>query len=187
MMKKRPSPQLISREKTALVIIDVQEKLLQLVSEKEKLVKNIVKLIKFAEIINIPIILTEQYPKGLGLTVKAIRKTLTGVSPIAKTSFNCFASKEFNGWLLKRKISTLMITGIEAHICIFQTALEAVDNFQVCVISDAVASRTKENWQVALERMRQNGVIISSTEMAICELLKDAKTKEFKKSLNLLK
>jgi nicotinamidase-related amidase len=85
------------------------------------------------------------------------------------------------------KISTLILTGIEAHVCVAQTALKALDNYQVCVISDAVSSRDLYNVEIGLQRMKENGATISSTEMTMYEILRDSKTKEFKESLALLK
>ena len=155
--------------------------------DKERLVANIVKLIKFAKIMNIPIVLSEQYPKGLGPTVKEIKEVLPDVSPIEKTAFGCFGSEEFKERLSEIGASTLIVTGMETHVCISQTVLEAVDNFKVHVISDAVSSRTKESWQTGLERMRDAGAIITSTEMAMYELMKDAKIREFKEVSDLLK
>lgn len=186
-MNKNLNSKLMSSEDAVLIIIDVQEKLLPKIAEREKIVNNIIKLIKFAEIMGIPIILTEQYPKGLGKTVKEIKELLPDLRPIEKTTFNCFGSQEFKKQLEEMNASTLIITGIETHVCVSQTVLEALDNFKVCVIADAVSSRTTENWRIGLERMKENGAIISSTEMLMYELLKDAKTKEFKESLELLK
>nr|MDO8080513.1 hydrolase [Candidatus Freyarchaeota archaeon] len=179
---------LLTRENTTLLIIDVQEKLYAVMQNKEKMAENILKLIDFAKIVRLPIILTEQYPKGLGRTIKQIKDKIPEIMPIEKTAFSCFGGKGFKEQLEKNKISTLIITGIESHVCVNQTALEARDyDIRVCVISDAISSRTLENWQVGLERMRDNGVIISSTEMLIYELLKDAQTREFKESQSLLK
>ncbi len=178
---------LIDREGTALIVIDVQEKLLPKIACKEKIVANIVKLIKFSKICSIPIILTEQYPKGLGPTVKEIKDEIPDIAPIEKTTFSCIGVPEFDSSLEKMKISTLILTGIEAHVCVAQTALKALDNYQVCVISDAVSSRDLYNVEIGLQRMKENGATISSTEMAMYEILRDSKTKEFKESLALLK
>ena len=178
---------LLSREGTVLVIIDVQEKLFPLMAEKEKVVKNLQRLIKFAEIMRIPIILTEQYPKGLGATIPEIKKLIPHVNPIEKVEFSCFRSEEFKRLLKELEAKTLILTGIETHICVSQTALEGIGEYRICVISDAVSSRTLENKQIALERIRQNGVIVSSTEMLIYELLKKAGTEEFKRCLPLVK
>lgn len=178
---------LLNREEAVLIIVDVQDKLLPAIAEKEKLVENIIKLIMFAKIIRVPIILTEQYPKGLGQTIKGIRDLLPDLHPIEKTTFSCFASLEFRKRLSQLGASKLIITGIETHVCISQTVLETSDNYKVYVIADAVSSRTRENWRVGIERLRDHGAIIASTEMIMYELLKDAKTKEFKDSLGLLK
>nr|MDO8076105.1 hydrolase [Candidatus Freyarchaeota archaeon] len=179
---------LLTRENAALLIIDVQEKLLAVMQSKEGIVENILKLIDFAKIVGLPIILTEQYPKGLGPTIREIRDKIPDVAPLEKTAFSCFGAEGFREALEKHSVSTLIITGIESHVCVCQTALEALDNgLRVCVISDAISSRTLENWRVGVERMRDNGAIISSTEMLMFELLRDAKTPEFKEAQPLLK
>jgi len=170
-----------------LVVIDVQEKLLPKIAEKERIVTNIVKLIDFSKICGIPIVLTEQYPKGLGKTIKEIKDEIPDALPIEKTSFSCFGSHEFRDALVKMKISTLILTGIEAHVCVAQTALEALDDYKVCVISDAVSSRALGNVQIGLQRMKDSGATISSTEMVMYEVLRDARTEEFRQSRVLLK
>ena len=183
-----PNSRLLTRENTALLIIDVQEKLLAVMQDKEKIVENILKLIDFAKIVNLPIIMTEQYPKGLGLTIEQIKNRIPEIVPIEKTAFSCFGVEGFKERLENYNMSTIIIVGIESHVCVSQTALDALDyNMRVCVISDAISSRTQENYLVGLERMRDNGVIIASTEMLMFELLKDAKTREFKKAQFLLK
>lgn len=186
-MGREVSSKLIERKNSALVIIDAQEKLFPLMIRKEEMLKNIVKLIKFCRICKIPIILTEQYPKGLGRTIKEIREELKDVSPIEKTSFSCFGSKEFRKVLKRKKVNTLIIVGIEAHVCVLQTALEAPKNFRVYVIADAISSRMFENVEIGLQRMRDAGVIISSTEITMYELLKDARTSEFREARELLR
>jgi len=167
-------------------VIDVQEKLMPLVIRNNETINNILKLIKFCKTLQIPIILTEQYPKGLGKTVREISEELKEIKPIEKTSFSCFGSEEFKNTLKKNRVKTLIIVGIEAHICIAQTALDALDRFKVCVVADAVSSRTVENLNIGLQRMRDNGVIITSTEMLMYELLRDSKSKEFKEVKHLL-
>lgn len=187
MSEQDSGSRLLTREGSALVIIDIQEKLLPAMSEGGGLVENIIKLIKFAKIIGLPIILTEQYPKGLGRTIKEIRDLLPDLSPIEKTAFSCLGSPEFRARLEQLGASKLIITGIETHVCVNQTALEALDNFRVYVIADAVSSRTRENWRIGLERLQREGAIISSAEMIMYELLRDAGTKEFKEASLLLK
>jgi nicotinamidase-related amidase len=179
---------LISREGTVLVIIDVQEKLFPLIFEKEKILNNILKLIRFAKIINMPVVLTEQYPKGLGQTIPEIKEIIPEIKPIEKVEFSCFGSEKFRLLLKDLRAKTLIISGIETHICVAQTSLEGLSSgYKICVISDATSSRKLEDKNVALERMRQSGIIVASTEMIIYELLRAAGTQEFREALKLIK
>lgn len=181
-------PAIARKEKTALVVIDVQEKIFQPIYRKQFILENIKKLVKFCQIMSIPIVLTEQYPKGLGQTVPEIRGTLDKYEPISKTAFSCFGSDEFNKRIGLLSVSTLIITGIETHVCVSQTALDGQEEkFDVVVISDAVSSRTEENWKVGLEKLRTSDITISSTEMIMYEILEKAGTPEFKKVASLLR
>ena len=179
---------LISKEETALIIIDVQEKLFPLISDKEKTLKNIQKLIQFAKIINMPIILTEQYPKGLGPTIPEIKELVPNIQPIKKLEFSCFGSEKFRLILRELNVKTLIVAGIETHICVIQTSIEGIENgYRVCVVADATSSRKMEDKNIAIKRMMQNNVVVVSTEMLIYELLKKAGTQEFKEALKLIK
>lgn len=179
---------ILSKENTALIVVDVQEKLLPYVTDKEKVVENLRMLIRFADIMGIPIILTEHYPKGLGRTVPEIKEVLKNYEPIEKVIFSCFGSQTFKSRLKELGVKTLMMAGIESHICIEQTALDAMDSgFEVHVIADAISSRTPGNWELGVEKMRQFGAVISSTEMAMYEIMERADTKEFKEVLKLVK
>jgi nicotinamidase-related amidase len=179
---------LLSREKSVLAIIDVQEKLFPLIYEKEKALENIRKLIQFAKILGMPIILTEQYPKGLGRTISEIKEILYDAKLIEKVEFSCFGSEKFRDALRDLGVKNLIIAGIETHICIAQTAIEGVSNgYRVCVVSDATSSRRLEDKNIAIERMKQNNVIVASTEMLIYELLRAAGTREFQETLKLIK
>lgn len=179
---------LISRENAALIVVDVQEKLFPLISGKERVLENIRRLIQFARIIGLPIVLTEQYPKGLGSTLREIKDLVPDVQPIEKIEFSCFGSKEFKETIKLLNAETLIIVGIETHICIMQTAIEGLkEGFKVCVVNDATSSRNLEDKEVAVERLRDNGVIVASTEMLIYELLKKAGTQEFRETLKIIK
>jgi len=179
---------LISKEGTVLAVIDVQEKLFPHMADKEEALKNMERMIRFAEIMHIPILLTEQYPKGLGPTIPEIKTLIPQVQPIEKVEFSCFGSEKFRDALKELGAATLILIGIEAHICVSQTTLEGLDSgYRICVVSDAVASRKIDDKAVSLERMRQNGATIASTEMLIYELLKKAGTPEFKETLKLIK
>jgi nicotinamidase-related amidase len=176
---------LLSREDCVLLVIDVQEKLMPVISNQEKVVENVVRLVKFSNIIGLPIIVTEQ--EKLGATVPEVRKELGDVRPIGKVCFNCFFCQDFVDQIEQLGRNSLIIAGAEAHICVAQTALFAAPRFRVHAVSDAVSSRTRENWHVSLERMQQSGISITSTEMFIYELLQKAGTDDFRAALKLVK
>ncbi|MBW2063769.1 MAG: hydrolase [Deltaproteobacteria bacterium] len=170
---------------TILVIIDMQERLVPAMHNKDVLVKNVRTLAKFSTLIGIPVVVTEQ--QKLGNTIPEILEELKGTSPIPKVEFNCFGSKAFDATLRDMGKGHLILAGIEAHICVAQTALYALSSYRVHVVSDAVSSRSSDNRMVALERLRQAGVIPSSTEMFIFELLQKAGTDTFREVLKLVK
>lgn len=176
---------LIKREECVLVLIDVQEKLLPAIAQKEAILQNIIRLVKFARLLDIPVILTEQ--EKLGSTLHEVADEAADVHPIGKVSFNCFLSGEFERCMKQFENKTLILAGVEAHICVLQTALHALSSFKVHVVADAIGSRTVENRNCAIERMRQSGVTISSTEMFIYEILQRAGTDKFKTALQLVK
>ena len=176
----------LEAERCALVVIDIQEKLLPPVFQKEQLVHNARLLIRAAGILNIPAMVSTQYAKGLGATVPEVASLLAGTETIDKTMFSCFGSDAFCS-LLKRlpgKRNTLLLCGMESHICVTQTALAALrDGYLVHVASDAVSSRTEWNWKIGLDRMRAAGAVMSSTEMMIYELLRASSSAPFKELL----
>ncbi|HEY1660302.1 MAG TPA: hydrolase [Candidatus Sulfotelmatobacter sp.] len=180
----------LNSDSCALVVVDIQEKLLPPIFEKEQLVRNSQLLIRAAGILKIPAIVSTQYAKGLGGTVPEITSLLPGTEAIDKNLFSCFGSDVFCT-LLKRlpgNRNTLLLCGMESHICVMQTALAALrEGYLVHVASDAVSSRTEWNWKVGLERMRAAGAVISSTEMMIYELMRSSATPAFKELLPYLK
>jgi nicotinamidase-related amidase len=179
----------LEAEQCAFIVIDIQEKLLPPIFQKEQLIKNAQLLIRLAGILKIPTIATTQYAKGLGDTVEEVRSLLPDAG-IDKQMFSCFGSDVFCS-LLKRlpgRRNTLLLCGMESHICVAQTALNALrEGYLVHVASDAVSSRTEWNWKIGLERMRAAGAVISSTEMMIYELLRSSNTDGFKQMLSYLK
>jgi len=185
-MARRP----LEAEHCALVVIDIQEKLLPPIFHKEDLVRNAQLLIRAAEILKIPALLSTQYAKGLGATVPEVASLLTGTAATDKTMFSCFGSDVFCS-LLKRlpgQRNTLLLCGMESHICVTQTALAALrEGYLVHIASDAVSSRTEWNWKIGLKRMRAAGAVISSTEMMIYELMRSSSSAEFKQLLPYLK
>jgi nicotinamidase-related amidase len=182
--------QLLNPGQCTLVIVDIQQKLLPPIFERERLVRNSQLLIRAAAILRIPALISTQYAKGLGETVPEIASLLPGMDAIDKTLFSCFATDEFCT-LLKRlpgKRNTLLLCGMESHICVMQTALGALrEGYLVHVASDAVSSRAEWNWKIGLERMRDAGVVISSTEMMIYELMRSSSSPAFKELLPHLK
>ena len=180
-----PTLSLLRRDDTVLVVIDVQDRLLPVMDGKEKLVENLVRLVRFARIIGLPVVVTEQ--QNLGSTVPEVRDELEDLQPVGKIEFDCFKRAEFVAKLRDLGRRSLVLTGIEAHICVCQTALHALPDFNVHVIADAVSSRTADNRRIALDRMRQQGATVSSTEMVIYELLERAGTEEFRQTLKLVK
>ena len=178
----------LRKEGTALVVIDFQEKLVPFVSKRDETLKNAATMLQAARIYNIPIVLTEHYPKGLGRTVPEISAHIPGIQPIEKVVFSAFGAPEFVKRLEELRIRTLIVEGIETHICINQTVHDALEmGYGVHVISDAVSSRAEHNYHVGIEKMRQSGAVISSTEMALYELQHRADVPEFKDLLKLIK
>lgn len=175
----------LKREDSVLVIVDMQEKLAPAVSEREKVVSNVVRLVKFANIIGMPVLVSEQ--QKLGPTVREISSELPHCDPVSKLAFDCFAVPEFREKLEKLARRSLIVTGLETHICVSQTAISGLSEYNVHGVSDAMSSRSPHNWEVGVERMRQHGVVITSTEMVIYELLEKAGTDEFKATLPLIK
>lgn len=171
----------------ALVFVDVQEKLLPVINGKEDILANCQRLAKFAAIADLPVIACRQ--QKLGEVVEPLAQNLpAGTQPIEKISFDCFSQPEFDAAVKAASRQTLVICGIEAHICVAQTALSALaKHHDVHVIADAVGSRTEANLRIALERLATAGAVISSTEMFIYEVLKKAGTDQFKQVLPLVK
>lgn len=175
-------------ENCCLVIVDVQGKLATLMFNHESLFKNIQILIKACKIMSIPILWCQQQPKALGTTVLEIANLLTDNQPINKTSFSCCGCDEFNSKLNQSGRSQVLLCGIEAHVCVYQTAIDLTNGGkEVHLITDAVSSRTEENKKLAIKRLRTEGVKLSSTEMAIFELMKNADYPFFKQIAMLVK
>jgi isochorismate hydrolase len=171
----------LDRDDTALLIIDIQDRLASVMDLKDPVVNNCLHLIELSELLNIPVIVTEQYSKGLGQTVEEIRNALPVYRPVEKLTFDCCNEPLFFDGVKKLAKKTLVLTGMETHICILQTCVSLLRNdFAVHVVSDAVCSRLKRNWRTALEFMRDAGAAVTCTETVLFQLLKVAGTKEFK-------
>jgi nicotinamidase-related amidase len=176
---------LISKDETVLIIIDMQERLFPVMAEKERLLENVMRLVRFSKVLGLPVLLTEQ--EKLGNTLPEIKEELKEVHPIGKVDFNCFGCDAFSRDLAGLGKNTLVLAGIEAHICVAQTALHGASEYTVHAVSDAIASRSPHNHRIAVERMMQQGVTMTSTEMAIYEILGRAGTDTFTEVLKLVK
>jgi len=185
-MARRP----LEPDQCVLIVVDIQEKLLPPIWEKDRLIRNAQLLTRLAGILKIPALVTTQYAKGLGKTVPEIAQLLPGSPTIDKLTFSCFGSEAFCG-LLKRlpgQRTTVLLCGMETHICVMQTALGALrEGYLVHVAADAVSSRTELNWRLGLNRIQAAGAILSSTEMMIYELLRQSGAPAFKELLPFLK
>ena len=174
---------------SCFVMIDMQEKLLKAMSNAAKCIENQALLLKVAAILEIDSIVTEQYPKGLGNTVDALKCLLAENTPIIeKTSFSCFKESRFRSVLKSKSRKTLIVSGIEAHVCVQQTVLDFLaDGYEVIIPADALSSRTNDNYRLALESMRQAGAFVSSSEALIFALLRDAGHSGFREISKLIK
>jgi len=184
-MSPQVSERLLKREDAILAIIDIQEKLFPVMADREALAGNAVRLAKFAGIIGLPVVVTEQ--ENLGPTLPEIASEIDGLTPITKITFDCFGNEDFKRRLEEAGRKTLVLCGIESHICVTQTALSGLADFDVQIVADAVSSRSLHNREVALKRLSQAGAVVTSTEMLIYELLGRAGTDEFRATLKLVK
>jgi nicotinamidase-related amidase len=179
---------IFQRENSALLVIDIQEKILPVIFEFERVIENSLKLINGFKILNVPIYFTEQYPKGLGPTESRVKAALNGLTLYEKMSFSCIGAEGLFEKFKNQNIKKVVLCGIESHVCVFQSSLDLIANgFQVYIAADAVSSRRKFDYEIALERMRKHGVEISLTESILFEMLNVCGTDEFKAVSKLVK
>jgi len=176
---------LIQEADCALVIIDIQEKLLPVMADPAGIVASNVKLVNFAKIMDLPIVVTEQ--EKLGATVDDIKNALPFYEPITKITFDACGNDDFREAVWAAGKATIAITGIEGHICVTQTVLSLLPDYRIHVIADAVGCRFPENREIALRRMEHAGAVISSSEMFMYEVLQRAGTDTFREVLKLVK
>lgn len=180
----------LERDKAVLVVIDVQEKLCVAMDETvlKKLVRNVGILLDTAAELNIPVLVTEQYVKGLGATLPELKEKAATASCYEKMTFSCCGSAEFVDALKSTGRSQVLITGMETHVCVLQTVIELREaGLDVQIVKDAVMSRSKQNWETAIQAMTLAGAIPTCTESALFQLLKIAGTDEFKKLSKLVR
>ncbi len=174
----------LERERAALVVVDMQEAFRPAVQDFEQVATETAKLIDGARALGLPIVLTEQYPKGLGHTVPEVADHLDGVEPVEKV---CFSGARADGFDLGDR-DQAVLCGIEAHVCVSQTAHDLLERgVEVHVARDAVTSRTAANRDVGLHKMEQSGAILTSVETALFELVGAAGSDEFKQVQRLVK
>jgi len=180
----------LERDKAVLVVIDVQEKLCVAMDDKvlSQLTKNIGILLESAAVLNVPVLVTEQYVKGLGATLPELKEKAAAAPCYEKMAFSCCGSAEFVEKLKATGRTQVIITGMETHVCVLQTVVELRDaGYEVHVVKDAVMSRSKQNWQTAIEAMTLTGAVPTCTESALFQLLKVAGSDEFKKLSKLVR
>jgi nicotinamidase-related amidase len=181
-------PILAGRNDFGLLVVDVQEKFAGTIPEFGKIVKNIVALVKGFQIFDLPIIVTEQYPRGLGKTVKEIAECFPTLEVVEKMTFSSVQTKEFNARVAAYEIHNLAVCGIEAHICVHQSVHDLLHNrYGVWVPQDATGSRDPNNRDLAMARMEKAGAIPTSTEMLLFEMAMQAGTESFKQIQKLIK
>jgi nicotinamidase-related amidase len=180
---------MLELENTALAVIDLQGKLAELVHEHEKVLYHIQHFIKASGSFGLPILWSEQAPDKIGGTVGSIKSLLYPmVKPIPKRTFSCLGSPEYVEALKSTKRRQILMVGIETHVCVYQTARDLLRHgYQVHLIADAVSSRKVIDHQLAIARMRDEGITITTTEMAMCELIKTADHPKFKEMIIHLK
>lgn len=179
---------MFSRKNSLLLVIDIQERLLPQINDSSHLVKNTLILIESCKILHLPVIVTEQYPEGIGPTVAALAPVLDQCPKITKRTFSCCREPLFMKALKATGRNQVIIAGTETHVCVFQTAADLHQNgYAVQVAADAVGSRTIPNKEIALNRMRALGIEITSVESAVFELLETSACAEFKQILRLVK
>ena len=181
---------LIRVKHSCLLVVDIQEKLLGAMHDGDVVIHNVGILLQAAGRLEVPVVASEQYPQGRGPTVAAVAEYFPDASssPVSKLAFSCAADQGYMDRLLPLKRKHAVIMGIEAHVCVLQTALELIDEGYFCfVVADAVSSRTPENLMLALERMKANGCEIVTTEMVLFEWLRAVETDESKELCKLVR
>ena len=178
----------ILRDQTAGLVIDIQEKLFPFISGNEALAQNSGILIRGLQVLNIPVLVTEQYSKGLGPTIPPIQQLLTREQAIEKLAFSCCDDAAFMKQLSEMDKKFIVITGIESHVCVLQTTIDLLQhNYIPVVVEDCVSSRRLNDKQMAIFRMRKMGAVITTYESVLFELLRFSGTEEFKAISRLVK
>jgi nicotinamidase-related amidase len=182
-------PHLLSPENALLVVVDMQEPFLRNIFQRERVLPNVCALISGANVLQIPVIGTTQYASRMGDIVQEVRRLVPVRQPVFdKMTFSCYADASFSSEIVRSGRKQILLCGVESHICVNQTAHDLIaSGYQVHVATDAVSSRSESNYRLGLEKMRQGGVLMSSVEMALYEMLQKAGTAEFRGILDIIK
>jgi len=173
---------------TALIIVDVQGKLATLMHENDELFDNLARITRGAWILGLPILWNEQLPDKLGPTIPQITEILTGMEPMVKKSFSCCGNDEFKNKLKASNCHQVLLTGIETHVCVYQTAIDLInDGYEVYLVGDGVSSRKLDNKLIGIQAMKDAGAKITSVEMALFEMLRVAEGDKFKQITKIVK
>ena len=171
----------LEKHEAVLVIVDIQERLAAVMSERKEVVDNCLHLIELCKLLNIPVLLNEQYPRGLGPTVSEIKEALRPYAPLEKISFVCCKGEAFPEKLAATGRKKVILSGMETHVCVLQTCIGLLkEGYVVHAVNDAICSRTKENYRTAVELMRDSGAVVTCTETVLFQILERAGTEEFK-------
>jgi len=178
----------IQKDDSAFVVVDIQDKLFPHIHENEKIAKKCSTLIKGMQILGLPVILTEQYVKGLGETIPSIQNALEEYHPIEKMTFSCCGIGAFNIKIEEHYKENIIICGIESHVCVLQTAIDLLDaGHRPMVVADAISPRNEYDKEIALKRMQEEGIRLTTVESILFELCKTSGTEEFKMISKLVK
>ncbi|RPI12916.1 MAG: hydrolase [Ignavibacteriae bacterium] len=178
----------IKAEETAAVCVDIQSRLFPIIHENEQLKKNVITLINGLKVLDIPLLVTQQYTKGLGETVDEIKEAIGEYNYIEKMSFSCCGDTGFMDRLRELDKKNVILMGIESHVCVLQTALDLIDNgYTPVLIADCVSSRKPNDKKFALKRMKSAGAILSTYESILFELTVVSGTEKFKQIAKLIK
>ncbi len=181
----------LKRETAVLVVVDMQQKLMPVIGDSETVIRNVERLIRGCHVLGVPILTTEQYVRGLGSTVPVLRTALDetdSIQPIEKVCFSSAGCEEFATALASSGRSQVILCGVEAHVCVYQTAIDLLDlGHEVFLVADATGSRTIENRETARRRLMYEGAKLTSTEMALFEMTVNAGTDEFRAISKLVK
>ena len=188
MSTDRRPPVRLTAERTALVVIDLQERFRDLIHGMDRVLEHSERLITFCRQLEIPVLVTEQYPRGLGTTVSEIRAACRPFTAFEKTSFSCAGSEAFTTALRATGRDQVILCGIEAHVCVYQTACDLLrDGKQVALAADAISSHRPADRDLALRRLRDAGADVMGAQMIMFEILREAGTPDFKRVSSLLK